>query len=261
MDVVLLLMANSAHWRRAVGAVAAIAATLSACASDDAATGDPAARVGDVNWAFSEVAELETKVGSLEAENRTLRRRLAELQERLQTERTAREAATEAAEQAAAEIVQRQAVADASAPAAPVITAPDPGFDLPDGPTPVQDAPRLVQPSFASADMVFENEAPASEIPLQSVLWGVHLDSFSRERFAREGWGRLQRTFPDELGLLEPRTEKVTIEGRGEVFRLIGGGFASEATARALCAALARKSQYCRVVAFSGERLSIAEAK
>ncbi|MBI1392223.1 MAG: hypothetical protein GC152_05705 [Alphaproteobacteria bacterium] len=254
--------AHTAANRRARGAcVAAMSAALAACSSNDFGSGADVARVEDVNWSFPDAAELETKLGSLEAENRTLRRRLADLQTQLDMERAERAAAKQIASQQQTAAATRSATATPQALSKPVITAPNPQIDLPDGQASVEDAPRLVQPSFASVETVFENEARPDDLQLQSILWGVHLDSYSRESFAREGWRRLQRTFPDELGLLEPRTETVEIEGRGEVFRLIGGGFANETTAQALCKALSRKSQYCRVVTFSGDRLSLAEAQ
>lgn len=244
-------------WRGVAGLFALVC--VSACATGKVAVSDDAARVADVNWAFSEVAELETRIGSLEAENRTLRGRIQELQGRLQVAANERASAVEEAAEAEAEAARIASLVPAPGVPDPVITAPDPVNDLPDGPAAMSAAPRLVQPSFASADAVFENEARAEGLQLQSVLWGVHLDSYSRENFAREGWRRLQRAYPDELGLLEPRTESVMIEGRGQIYRLIGGGFATEATAKALCQSLSGKNQYCRVVAFSGERLSLAE--
>lgn len=229
------------------------------CASDDVAdisaleAGGGAGLIGP-----GELSELQTKVASLEIENQTLRRRVADLVARIARQDAVKpdEGDTDAAVASAAG--PAMAIPPAPTPAAPVISAPDPGLDLPRDQAPVEAAPRLVQPTFASAETVFENEANAEELSLASILWGVHLDSYSRETFAKDGWRRLQRTFPDELGLLEPRTETVEIEGRGEIFRLIGGGFASEDTAKALCKALTAKSQYCRVVTFTGKRLSLA---
>ncbi len=205
------------------------------------------------------VSDLETKVASLEIENRTLRQRIAELVARIAD--TAEADAPPEAGPAGADprdLPSADAPQPQPTPAAPVISAPAPGIDLPREQAPVEAAPRLVQPTFASAETVFENEAGGDALSLSSVLWGVHLDSYSRESFAKEGWRRLQRSYPDELGLLEPRTETVEIEGRGEIFRLIGGGFASEGTAKELCKALTAKSQYCRVVTFTGKRLSLA---
>jgi len=124
---------------------------------------------------------------------------------------------------------------------------------------PVEDAPRLVQPEFSSEETVFENEA-VGEIETQSVLFGVHLASYRQLNEAREGWRKLQRENPDELGLLEPRIEKVDLPEKGVFLRLIGGGFSSETKAGALCNSLKGRGLFCTVSGFEGERLSLAGA-
>ncbi|NNE42529.1 MAG: SPOR domain-containing protein [Marinicaulis sp.] len=122
---------------------------------------------------------------------------------------------------------------------------------------PVEEAPRLVQPTFASTEEVYESEANG-EIETQSVLFGVHLASYRKVEEAREGWRKLQRDNPDELGLLEPRVVQVNIPEKGVFMRLIGGGFSSQGKAMALCQSLKKKSLYCSVSGFEGERLSLA---
>jgi len=247
---------------RRIGLCLAAVAGLAACASDGDQSRVTGASVGDVNWAFADIETLEAKIDVLTRENNALHDRLAELKERLsEAEATAEAAVTEAADlRAALQTRDRPSVAAAPNPApAPVISAPNADVASPDAPVPVEQAPRLVQPTFASAEPVFENEVANGDVALSSVLWGVHLDSYSRVQYAREGWRRLQREHPDELGLLEPRTERIMIEGKGVMFRLIGGGFASEAKATALCESLAQKRQYCRVVTFDGERLAISD--
>ena len=126
---------------------------------------------------------------------------------------------------------------------------------------PVEEAPRLVQPSFASTESVFENEADGDEIETASILFGVHLASYRNVPEAREGWQKLQRENPDELGLLEPRLETVTLAEKGVFLRLIGGGFSSEDKAAALCASLKEKNLFCTVSGFRGQRLSLAQAQ
>ncbi|WP_375206592.1 SPOR domain-containing protein [Hyphococcus sp.] len=123
---------------------------------------------------------------------------------------------------------------------------------------PVETAPRLVQPTFASNETVFENEAEG-DIRMESVLFGVHLASYRHMEEARAGWRKLQRENPDELGLLEPRVEGVDVEGKGRFLRLIGGGFASQDKAQSLCGQLKAKGLFCSVASFEGERLSLAE--
>jgi hypothetical protein len=144
-----------------------------------------------------------------------------------------------------------------TAPAAPVVAAPNADVSLPGAPVPIDNSPRLVQPSFASTDQIFENEAASTEIKLTSVLWGVHLASYRHPDDASAGWNKLQRDNPDELGLLEPRIEKISIEGKGEYLRLVGGGFSSREKAKALCDTLAAKGVFCRVATFGGDKLSM----
>ncbi len=123
---------------------------------------------------------------------------------------------------------------------------------------PVETSPRLVQPTFASNETVFENEAEG-DIETESVLFGVHLASYRRMEEARAGWRQLQRENPDELGLLEPRVEGVDVEEKGRFLRLIGGGFASKEKAEILCGELKAKGLFCSVASFEGDRLSLAE--
>lgn len=149
----------------------------------------------------------------------------------------------------------------ANVPVKTVVEAANAGSSLPNAPVPVDDAPRLVQPSFTSSEQpVFENEAEGGEIRLSSVLWGVHLASYRKADEAKVGWQKLQRENPDQLGLLEPRIERVDVPNKGEFLRLIGGGFSSEEKARVLCSDLQQKGLFCSVASFGGERLSSGDA-
>ena len=153
---------------------------------------------------------------------------------------------------------------------APTIAVPDPQpkpdavVDDPDAPAlassdvPVKPSPRLVQPTFAATDAVFESEANG-EIETESVLFGVHLASYRTLADARDGWRKLQRENPDELGLLEPRIETAAIPEQGVFMRLIGGGFSSQEKAAALCASLDPRGVYCAVTDFSGDKLSLGD--
>ena len=91
------------------------------------------------------------------------------------------------------------------------------------------------------------------------MLYGVHLASYRHVEDARAGWRKLQRENPDELGLLEPRIEEITIKGRGQFVRLIGGGFSTRDKAEQLCSRLRAKRLYCAVMDFEGQRLSMAD--
>ncbi len=207
----------------------------------------------------AERAGLQAEVEKLQAEKSRLETQLAEA-----TKKAARVAAAgpelppapQASDQklAAAEPVEKPL---STAPAAPVVAAPSANDSLPAAPVPVDEQPRLVQPRFASSEEIFENEAANPEIKMTSVLWGVHLASYRRMDEASAGWAKLQRDNPDELGLLEPRIERVAIDGKGAYLRLVGGGFSSREKAKALCDELAMKGVFCRVANFGGERLSM----
>jgi len=126
---------------------------------------------------------------------------------------------------------------------------------------PIDDSPRLVQPTFASTETVFENEAIEGEIETASVLHGVHLASYRKLTEAREGWQQLQRENPEELGLLEPRIETVSLPEKGDFLRLIGGGFSSREKADELCQNLNQKGLFCTVSGFGGERMALENAR
>jgi len=216
--------------------------------------------------AEAETAELRTQVARLTAENTDLQSKVADLEKK-----AVRLAAIEkpAGESASPDAALKEGPAaggapalekrPSTAPAAPVVAPPDADVALPNAPVPVDNAPRLVQPSFASTEEIFENEAQSPEIKMTSVLWGVHLASYRHPEDASAGWKKLQRENPDELGLLEPRIERVSVEGKGEYLRLVGGGFSSREKAKALCDTLAAKGVFCRVATFGGDRLSMLE--
>lgn len=235
-------------------------AFLTAC-STLTGGGDNAAGGADDAYSNPREIEAQTKVARLQTENARLANRVLELQR--ENDRLKRASAAAAAE------AQREAeLAAAPAETAVALREPEvlqqPVVDNPETPemtnteVPVEPAPRLTQPTFESTDSVFENEA-GSETRTASVLFGVHLASYRQEDEAREGWSKLQRENPDELGLLEPRLETVEVPERGSFLRLIGGGLSSREKAEALCSNLKIKGLYCAVSDFSGERLSLVE--
>ena len=219
-------------------------------------TGD---KLEDVNWSFADAERLQTEITQLKAENARLQTEVRSLQRgKAQAEEAAIALAAndfpiiaEAAPVASSEVEKNVAKTT-------VVAAADADRALADAPPPVEDSPRLVQPSFSEEETVFENEATSGEIRLTSVLFGVHLASYKTMNKARSGWQELQRKFPDELGLLEPRVEEVTIPERGVFLRLIGGGFSSQSKATSLCERLKSKGRYCATASFDGERLSLA---
>jgi len=207
-----------------------------------------------------QVASLEAEIARLKSQNARLANEVLALQ-RERDQGAAAELAAEA-ERAAAAVPPSKPeylTSEREAPRAKAVVddAASPALAKTD--VPVESAPRLVQPTFASNEVVFENEAEG-DIETQSVLFGVHLASYRHVEEARTGWRKLQRENPDELGLLEPRVEAVTIEGKGRFLRLIGGGFAAREKAEALCGELKARGLFCTVESFEGERLSLAES-
>lgn len=237
---------------------------ISACSTFSGGKSHNAVIEPDAEAAQTQVAQLKVEVTRLKSENARLTNRLLEL-ERENEKLSAENEKSSAQEEKQEEVAKADQPAPAPAvalrsgqPQTKAVVERANAPEIKQSDVPVQDAPRLVQPSFASTEAVFENEA-SDEIQTQSVLFGVHLASYRRIADAREGWRKLQRENPDELGLLEPRLEKVTIKGKGDFLRLIGGGFSSREKAAALCANLRQKGLYCNVTSFEGERLSLAE--
>jgi len=219
-----------------------------------------AGQAQDLKVAQARASELQTQVERLSDRNAELEAKVADLEKKNARLATAGPPATP-------EMTLKEPGSTAAIPekrpanAAPgaVVAAPSAGGIAKNAPVPVDNTPRLVQPSFASSEQIFENEAESPEIKLTSVLWGVHLASYKHADDASAGWKKLQRENPDELGLLEPRIEKVTVEGKGEYLRLVGGGFSSREKAEALCGKLAEKGVFCRVANFGGDKLSMLE--
>lgn len=205
-------------------------------------------RAGLLAQSEAKTTQLEAKLAEAQRDNVRLSKRIADLESSIKTAQTQAANAAKNAEMASAESAVRAAAADQKAVAAtgrPVATSP------------VQAAPRLVQPSFANQEKtIFENEAKGGDIRLTSVLYGVHLASYRRGADASSGWRTLQSQYPNELSLLEPRLAPVTVEGRGEFIRLIAGGFSSQQTAAALCETLSKRGRFCEVTSFDGEKLS-----
>lgn len=257
-------MKQSGRLRFPTVAAAALPLLVSACSTFEG--DDPAAMaVLESEKASAElrVAELENELAALRAENAALQKDLAAAETAPVASNEPESDETE--QQAAVAAAPPQVVAQP--PQAPVetrtvIAAADANTALRDAPEkPVQTAPRLVQPTFASdQETNFENEA-SETMQMESVLFGVHLASYRNVEDARAGWKKLQQENPDELGLLEPRLEAATIEGRGEFLRLIGGALSSDERAQALCAKLKSRGAFCAVTHFEGERLALSDQK
>ncbi len=233
----------------------------SACASFPGG-GDKAApqAVEETEAAKTQLASLEAEVARLKSQNARLANDLLAMKR--ERDQLALDDAAEAEQLAENTLPPKpEYIGDDPAPKpnAVVDEAARPALAKTD--VPVERSPRLVQPTFASNETVFENEAEGGDIHTESVLFGVHLASYRHMEEARSGWRQLQRENPDELGLLEPRVEGVSVSGKGDFLRLVGGGFASRDKAEALCGQLKEKGLFCSVTSFEGERLSLAETK
>ena len=253
--------------RRSALRMAALAIVMLAASSCATLTGGRAkehaeAQAEALRVVTTQRTELQAEVARLKNKNARLETKITELQRKVARAAASEEQANAAVAEAESKSAERIALADkapSTAPAAPVVAAPNADVASSGAPVPVDESPRLVQPTFSSTEQIFENEAASPEIKMTSVLWGVHLASYKHMAEASTGWKKLQREYPDELGLLEPRIEKVDIKGKGEYLRLVGGGFSSREKAKALCDTLATKGLFCRVVNFGGERLSMLE--
>jgi len=232
-------------------------AMLGACSTFSRSGGE--AQSADDAYSNPREIEAQTKVARLQTENARLANRVLELQRENDRLRRAQSqaAAAPAAEEPDAPAETAVALREPQVLKQPVVDNPETP-EMTSTEVPVESAPRLTQPTFESTDAVFENEADAAA-PAPEMLFGVHLASYREIDEAREGWRKLQRENPDELGLLEPRLETVRVPERGSFLRLIGGGLSSREKAEALCSNLKFKGLYCAVSDFSGERLSLVE--
>lgn len=240
-------------WRLAAltGAMA-LSAACSTRRSDNEPLDTLAAHPEEVYVSLAKVAELEKEVERLKAENTELIGRLLGLSRLDHADQAVQANELSAgADNKAADAGLPPQKQTALAPAGPAPTGRDVVVAK-------EEAPRLAQPAFASAsaDTVFANEAGPGEIAASNVLYGVHLASYRRLVDVQEGWRKLQHENPGELGLLEPRVERVTVPEKGQFLRLIGGGFVLEDKAAALCSSLKSKGLDCSVLRFRGERLS-----
>ncbi|NWG71666.1 MAG: SPOR domain-containing protein [Parvularculaceae bacterium] len=237
---------------------------LSACAALEKEIGlEAAPKAAAPDPLEMRIASLESALAAAQRDKAALEQKLAALEKAARAEEapvvappTLKEPQTAVSVEVAPALQQPPEISPET-----VVAAADADLALAAAPTaPVETSPRLVQPTFASQETLFENEA-SDGIKTASVLFGVHLASYRHAEEARAGWVKLQRDYPDQLGLLEPRLERVELEGRGTFLRLIGGGFAAEEKAVALCAALKSLGAYCAVSSFEGERLSFAGLK
>ena len=93
-------------------------------------------------------------------------------------------------------------------------------------------------------------EAPArsaAEPTIEPGRYGIHLASFSNEANAVSGWAALKARYPDHLNSKTYALRLADLGDRGIFVRLIAWPFPDSASARAVCADLQRRAQYCAV--------------
>ena len=105
-------------------------------------------------------------------------------------------------------------------------------------------APPVAQRAPATAsDSERANSIPS---PTPTTSFGIQLGAFGSEAKASAEWQRLQTAFATELSSLQPHIVSASTAA-GNLYRL-QAHIEDEARARAICAALAQKSQACVVV-------------
>jgi SPOR domain len=118
-------------------------------------------------------------------------------------------------------------------------------------------------PEISAADKPIPLAPPAGAIVTAPIgpppapadgKFGVHLASYKLKESVAEGWSDYRKQYRGVLDGLQPRVAAIDLhDGRGTLYRLKAGPFASEAAARATCHKVeAYPAGYCKVMDFSG---------
>ena len=112
-------------------------------------------------------------------------------------------------------------------------------------------APGPADPPAANSSLALAPaEGPArsaAEPTIEPGRYGIHLASFSNEANAVSGWAALKARYPDHLNSKTYALRLADLGDRGIFVRLIAWPFPDSASARAVCAVLQRRAQYCAV--------------
>ena len=122
--------------------------------------------------------------------------------------------------------------------------------DLAPGPTvgPAASSSLALAPAEGPAEAPAEAPArSAAEPTIEPGRYGIHLASFSNEANAVSGWAALKARYPDHLNSKTYALRLADLGDRGIFVRLIAWPFPDSASARAVCADLQRRAQYCAV--------------
>ena len=105
-------------------------------------------------------------------------------------------------------------------------------------------------PAASSSLALAPAEGPArsaAEPTIEPGRYGIHLASFTSEANALSGWAALKARYPDHLNSKTYALRLADLGDRGIFVRLIAWPFPDSASARAVCADLQRRAQYCAV--------------
>jgi len=96
---------------------------------------------------------------------------------------------------------------------------------------------------------------PAKEASAAAGSFGIHLASYQLKGSVADGWAEYRKAYGAVLDGLEPRVASVDLhDGRGTLYRLKAGPFASAAAAAAACKKVESfPGGYCKVMDFTGE--------
>jgi hypothetical protein len=96
--------------------------------------------------------------------------------------------------------------------------------------------------------------APLATEPPADGKFGIHLATYQKKDSVEEGWSDYRKEYRGVLDGLEPRIASIDLhDGRGTLYRLKAGPFASEADAQSACKKVrAYPAGYCRVTDFAG---------
>lgn len=117
-----------------------------------------------------------------------------------------------------------------------------------------------ISPDGEQADAT---EAGGSETPVETeadpdrVQYGVHLGSYRSMDQVPGSWNGLSNAFADELAGLQPRTYSQSLQGIGDLVRLIAGPVETQSDAESICEAikLRGREQYCEATEYQGDPL------
>jgi len=108
--------------------------------------------------------------------------------------------------------------------------------------------PEIAPPAPAALGTPPPAAAPAKPVRMRAPFGpspAIHLASFRTRKSADRGWAQIRRAHGKLIGGLEHKISKVNLGRKGTYYRLKVGPFDSAAGAKAMCAKLKRRRQYC----------------